>query len=671
MAKNTKKENRLTKPFFSFSSLSLLCITTVILGMIFSLLLHTSYANWVEPEEEPAQGNVNPPINVSDITQTKEGGLNIATISGMVGIGTSSPQTNLHVLSSTSTAIRITAGPGGVAAIDLGDSDVGDEDVARIRYNNSQEMLRIATNPSGDNQWNDLVISGNNYIGLGTDDPKQRLHVYDSVSNAIIRINSQATSLAGIEFGDNIAGDLGKITYDNNFNRLKIVNNNWDSMVIGSGGTVGVNRDPSSNSRLSVAAEVLDQHAFYATDGTDVSVYGLNFSSGMGVQGWSAYNTGVYGYSATQTGVYAKSDDEDGYGLHAVNTNTGGDGYAAYIQGTSYLTDTVNIGLSGSELTTNGLKIFTNADLRGASIISEGLTSSAAVFARGTKGSSSNVAQGELGKVDGDIIYGVYGATTGDNPQGALGYRDTANSKYYGVYGKAGSGLGDNYAAYFESGPVKVSDGNLEVEDGQVYVQQALGNGIISEFTAAPTSLSYAVVGDASSLQNSPDAFGMKACGPDEGISSDPLCTYLGGHYYSGYFEGQIALHQMPNSLIPGPPIYGGIYFDPGETSRAYFEYNTEKNAVEMLIYRDGYAVIVHKFCGPDEDTTCNESNLCEGTSEPCDNDTDCYHLGCTVDCVEGGGTCKAYCDQGEYADPTLFCGMGFCCVAEPYEEEL
>src|SRR3989344_7486715 len=63
------------------------------LVIVAALAIRVGYAAWVEPAVGPTGGTPPPPINTSGFVQTKTGGLNIATTSGQVGIGTTNPGT--------------------------------------------------------------------------------------------------------------------------------------------------------------------------------------------------------------------------------------------------------------------------------------------------------------------------------------------------------------------------------------------------------------------------------------------------------------------------------------------------------------------------------------------------------------------------------------------------
>jgi hypothetical protein len=82
--------------------------------------------------------------------------------SGNVGIGTTSPETNLHIEDGSSySLIRLVASTASVAGIDFGDAD--DRDIGRVRYNNSDDSMVFHTNAAEQmriDSSGDLIVGG-------------------------------------------------------------------------------------------------------------------------------------------------------------------------------------------------------------------------------------------------------------------------------------------------------------------------------------------------------------------------------------------------------------------------------------------------------------------------------------------------------------------------------
>ncbi|MFZ2831689.1 MAG: glycine-rich domain-containing protein [Minisyncoccia bacterium] len=72
-------------------------IKVFLLALILSLGISYALA-WTAPLSAPPAGNVSAPINTSATIQSKTGGLNIATLTGNVGIGTAIPVSKLDVV---------------------------------------------------------------------------------------------------------------------------------------------------------------------------------------------------------------------------------------------------------------------------------------------------------------------------------------------------------------------------------------------------------------------------------------------------------------------------------------------------------------------------------------------------------------------------------------------
>jgi hypothetical protein len=163
--------------------------------------------------------------------------------SGRVGIGTSSPSTQLEVKGSTFSLIRVNGGNTNKAGIDFGDTD--DVDIGRIRYDNSSDAMQFWTNNA-----ERMRIDSSGNVGIGTSSLSRTLTVSDTTSRGTVSIISANTQPAIILFGDSDADSVGQIRYDNNDNSLAFRVNSTERMRIDSSGNVGIGTS-SSAARLS------------------------------------------------------------------------------------------------------------------------------------------------------------------------------------------------------------------------------------------------------------------------------------------------------------------------------------------------------------------------------------------------------------------------------------
>lgn len=169
-----------------------------------------------------------------------------------VGIGTSSPDENLHVSSSSFTQIKIestgaatdpelalTNDNGGASEWTLR-LDKSDSDKFQLRYNNSAFLTAIT--------------SGN--VGVGTASPTGLMHLYGSTTagaNTVLRVqNGNNDGESFLTFGDVDDVFIGGVQYDHTNDSMNLYVNNAYRMYITSAGDVGVGV-ASPSTKLDVA----------------------------------------------------------------------------------------------------------------------------------------------------------------------------------------------------------------------------------------------------------------------------------------------------------------------------------------------------------------------------------------------------------------------------------
>ncbi|MDB2618462.1 hypothetical protein N9X96_00235 [bacterium] len=153
------------------------------------------------------------------------------TSAGLVGIGTDSPETNLHIEDSSSfSIIRLVSSTTENAGIDFGDPD--DRDIGRVRYNNSDNSMVFHTNAA-----EQMRIDSSGNVGIGESSPTAGVKLH--VTNAL-QVNQYLESTGNATNSILQTGADGNSAYM--FNRanaaLTFGTNNTERMRIRSDGTI-------------------------------------------------------------------------------------------------------------------------------------------------------------------------------------------------------------------------------------------------------------------------------------------------------------------------------------------------------------------------------------------------------------------------------------------------
>ena len=165
--------------------------------------------------------------------------------SGSVGIGTSSPQAELHVHDSAGHAkIRLSGAASDADTFEIYQGITG--------VTNGGLTIRDVEE-SADR----LVINSTGNVGIGTSSPSADLEVVGGATirgngDTILLLNtaSDAGDKSLIRFGDNNDADAGYIDYDHGTNSLAFGVNAAERMRIDSSGNVGIGTSPSANLHL-------------------------------------------------------------------------------------------------------------------------------------------------------------------------------------------------------------------------------------------------------------------------------------------------------------------------------------------------------------------------------------------------------------------------------------
>ena len=182
---------------------------------------------------------------------------------GNVGIGTSSPGSELEVLSTDSaTAIRVTSGAAstttGTSTLRLqsfnsGSGVIGSAEISNTAPAGGQSILAFSTSPSGNAPTERMRIDSSGNVGIGTSSPTftsgSGLEIERTDANATVRLQRAGTSPSSMEIRS--GANTGEIFVTSN-SPLLFATNGTERMRLDSSGNLGIGTS-SPQAKLSVS----------------------------------------------------------------------------------------------------------------------------------------------------------------------------------------------------------------------------------------------------------------------------------------------------------------------------------------------------------------------------------------------------------------------------------
>ncbi len=206
------------------------------------------------------------------------------TADGKLGLGTTaSPSSKLHVFNLSSGGsphqftdflvedadrgmIQVLTGASGVGYFGFADAD--DDYVGGIQYEHATDRMFFRVN---NHDFSDLTVAAQGYVGIGTDNPQQKLEVYDGRA----RINSAAPILELYERDNEkiwfLVGDGNRVGF-----RQNTTSSSNEVLSLGANGNVGVGvTDPTMkldvNGDLRVRGDLSNIYFRRTTSATDIA----------------------------------------------------------------------------------------------------------------------------------------------------------------------------------------------------------------------------------------------------------------------------------------------------------------------------------------------------------------------------------------------------------------
>ncbi len=186
-------------------------LTAVILGALIA------YGGWFEPTANPPEGNVAAPINVGNVGQAKEGGLQLNALGtapaglivsgdathGLVGIGTANPKNKLDVeggaVIGSSYSGSVNAPADGLLI--QGRTGIGIQTPgAKLHVSESTSLYPLRVDDTNDDD-TPFVINSIGNVGIGVLEPSVKLEIQKTLRlNPFIQLGSDGLVLGAFDF---------------------------------------------------------------------------------------------------------------------------------------------------------------------------------------------------------------------------------------------------------------------------------------------------------------------------------------------------------------------------------------------------------------------------------------------------------------------------------------
>jgi len=171
---------------------------------------------------------------------------NIMTLlgGGNLGLGTATPEANLHIKDSSESKVSIETLGSNDAVLQLTNATLNIEG----SNNNSGWTMRLDNSESDglNYRWQNsskMTLKTDGKLGLGTINPIKPFHVKNAdgaSDDCIMLLESGADGISGIDFGDTADADVGSILYSHSTNSMRFDTADTTRMTILSDGKVGI-----------------------------------------------------------------------------------------------------------------------------------------------------------------------------------------------------------------------------------------------------------------------------------------------------------------------------------------------------------------------------------------------------------------------------------------------